>query len=646
MKRVDKKKKEVKRNNEVRGNKVESLSIDKAGSIGKLVKHKTLVAIFLFLISFGVFAPSLRNSFVWDDLRYIVSYPDFFKVSHINSKTFFQIKEKTNPSYYRPILFISEVIDNELWGLSPFGFHLSNLIFFSISTVLFYLLALFVLEGFRVDGKETKAFLSSLFFAFYPMHVESVSWISGRMDLLCSLFFFSAFVFHILSHRNLSFLALTGVCFSLSLLSKEIAVAFPIVVLGFDILSHRYKNRDNILRYAVYGVLILIYLYLRGRAILPESSSGDVQHPAHATHGILQMWGALRVLLCSCLFYIKKLLFPFDLNPFITTVPQSFYYLISSIFVILLLPVIGSVSIRRKEYVTAFSLIWILTTLGPSLFVTIIPVSATPLAERYLYIPSAGYCLLIGYLIIELGKRIGHKKISYAFGCVLCLSYLFFSIRGQGIWKDDLRFWEVISKKSPTFISHINYGVALRERGKTNEAIQQFLAAFDFTDVSNKRARALAATDIGTAYIKQRDYKNAEEWFLKALDYDPTNENANFQMGWICFVKWDLKSAEEWFLKAHNYDPKDERVNYHLGTTYFLRAERENYASGYKLAENYLKKALEVTDSQGDTHLVLAKVYIGLGERAKAKEHAKEAVRRGLTQPLAKQARDILEMGN
>jgi protein O-mannosyl-transferase len=644
MKKSPKKRKEDKKN---KGGKPYHANDAKIHSTMGLLEHKTLVAIFLFFICFGVFIPSLRSGFVWDDVYYIQNNPYRFESSNINSETFLGIKERKRFSYYRPILFISFVIDHELWGLSPFGFHLSNVVFYSISAVLFYLLALFVLEEFRVDGKEAKAFLSSLFFAFYPTHVESVSWVSGRMDLLCGLFFFPAFVFHILSHRKLGFLALAGVCFSLSLLSKEVAVAFPIVVLGFDILSHRYKSRGNILRYAVYGILILIYFYLRGRAILPGSPSGDVQQSAYATHRILQMWGDLSVLLCSYLFYIKKLLFPFDLNPFITTVPQDFYYLTSSIIVILLLCIISFISIRRKGYVTPFSIFWVFITLGPSSLVAVIPVAATPLANRYLYFPSAGYCLLIGYLIVELGKRVEYKKIGYAFGFALCLSYLFFTIRGQSIWKDNLIFWRDISKRSPDqFAPHIDYGAALRDAGKTDEAVREFLTAFNSTNDSNKKARAMTATDIGIVYLDKGDYKNAEEWFLKALNYDPTYEDANYHVGFIHFVNWDLKNAEEWFLKALNYDSKDERVYYHLGATYLLRAERENYAPGYGMAEKYLTKALMISDSHGDTHLVLAKVYVALGEREKAKEHAKRALQMGVSEPLAKQAQDILNMDN
>lgn len=145
-----------------------SLDDSKVCSVRRLVEHKTLVAIFLFFICFGLYAPSLRNGFVWDDVYYIKHKPYLFRASNVNSGTFLSIKEKREFSHYRPMLFISLVVDHELWGRSTFGFHLINVILYSISTILFYLLALFVLEEFRVDGKETKAFLSSLFVPFIP----------------------------------------------------------------------------------------------------------------------------------------------------------------------------------------------------------------------------------------------------------------------------------------------------------------------------------------------------------------------------------------------------------------------------------------------------------------------------------------------
>lgn len=428
-------------------------------------------------------------------------------------------QQKVAP-YYRPTVFISMVVDKGIWGISPFGFHLTNIIFHSISTALFYFLALLVLEEFRVERKETTAFLSSLFFAVHPMHVESVSWIAGRTDLLCGLFLFLAFIFHILSYRKLWFLILAAACFFLSILSKEVAVAFPVVALSFDLLSRKIASRRNILRYAVYAVLTLLYLYLRGRAFIsiPEIASQSIQKSVHEGSHI---WGVLKILLGSYLFYINKLAFPFEFNAFITTVPGDFYYLVSSILVISVLFAIGFVSIIKRKDVAAFSILWIFVTLGPSCLIAIFVISSTPLAERYLYIPSAGYCLLIGYLILEAGKNIKAQKAGLVFGFLLCLLYMFFTIERQSIWKDKLVLWEDTSKKSPNHaIPHSNYGMALRDAGKMEEAIREFSIALDPELKDINKGRAATANNLGIVYLDKEDYKNAEDWFLKALYYD------------------------------------------------------------------------------------------------------------------------------
>ena len=197
-----------------------------------------------------------------------------------------------------------------------------------------------------------------------------------------------------------------------------------------------------------FGVFILIYFYLRGRGyvVIPEVFSERFQQ---SVQDGAQVWGVLKVLLSSYLFYIKKLVFPFNLNPFIATVPMGFYYLVSSILVILLLCVIGFISIKKREGITAFSILWIFATLGPPSLVAVFRVATMSLAERFLYIPSAGFCMLLGYFVIEAGKRIKAQRIGWAFGFLLCVSYLLFTIKGQGVWKNDLYLWEYASKRSP-----------------------------------------------------------------------------------------------------------------------------------------------------------------------------------------------------
>ncbi|MER3447349.1 MAG: hypothetical protein C4291_11125 [Candidatus Dadabacteria bacterium] len=200
-------------------------------------------------------------------------------------------------------------------------------------------------------------------------------------------------------------------------------------------------------------------------------SDGGAQQ---STHNVFEIWEILKVILSSYLFYMWKLVFPFEFNAFITDVPDDSYYLFSSISVILLLCVIGFISITKRENITGFTLFWIFATLGPSCMIAFFGIASTPLAERYLYIPSTGYCMLVGYLLLELGKKIKTQKIVWAFVLLLCLSYLFFTIDRQRAWKDSLSLWEDTSKKSFYYgIPHSNYGMALIEAGRIDEGIQE-----------------------------------------------------------------------------------------------------------------------------------------------------------------------------
>ncbi|MFQ5786913.1 MAG: tetratricopeptide repeat protein [Thermodesulfobacteriota bacterium] len=581
----------------------------------KFFQHKALVAVLLFLISFLAYSPSLKNGFVWDEAEVIQKYHHKFKVSKINKILIPKKIENKKQRYYRPLVFASIVSDREIWGISPFGYHLSNIIFNSTTTVLLYFLILLSLGVFQVARKESIAVFSTILFALNPMHVESVSWIAGRTDVLCALFFFLAFMLHALSFGNLWILILTSASISLSLLSKEIALAFPIVVMVFDLLSGRFTNRDNFLRYFLYLGLALGYLYLRGRAFvtIPEIANVNFNQFSQITDQALSFFQVLKNLLNSYLFYISKLVFPYDFNAFIAKIPIELYYTLISIFIIVLISIFVLLSIRKKRGLIAFSLLWIFITLGPSVIVAITNIASTPLAERYLYIPSAGYCMLIGYLVLGFEWNARTKKFVWVFATILTLSYLFFTIERQEVWKDKLSLWEHTSTKSYDHaLPHTNYGLALENAGRRDEAIKEYKIALDPKVQDSKRGKAVTATNLGVLYLNAEDYGNAERWFREAVIYDP---------------RYGL-------------------ANYHLGLIYYIKGELTNSKNAYKLSESYLKKTFEIYHTYAKADLVLAKVYLALGEREKARNHAKKALRSGLGQSLSKEAMDILKSDN
>ncbi len=590
--------------------------------ISKLTGNRALSAIFLFLISFALFSPSLKNDFVWDDVEVITKGTVSFETSHIISTIVPEATHDKKARYYRPLLYASLVADKGLWGASPFGFHLSNIVFHSASVVLFYFMVLLILTEFGVGGKGGAAFLSSLLFALHPMHVESVSWIAGRTDVLCGLFLFLAFISHILSYRRLWFLVLTAFSFSLALLSKEVAVAFPLLALVFDLLDRRFVNRRGLIRYAVYLAILLIYLYLRGRAFvnLPEATreivGEGVRQAAEGNEYISRIPGYfefIKILLSSYLIYLNKLILPFGFNAFITNVPKEIYYVISSLVLLSVSAVLSFISIRKKENVTAFGILWMLIALAPSALVAVFSVASTPVAERYLYIPSAGLCLLAGYWIVEAGRMARLRSFAWGVGFVLIVVYVFASYQRQGIWQNDLLLWRDTSLKSPYHpLPHANYGLALSNIGKNSEAIKEFEIALSPEMNDSPRGKAVTANNLGLVYLDMEDYPKAEQWFLSAREYDP------------------------------GYG----RTYYHLGLIYFIKGELSNSVENYREAEKFLRETLDHYYSYGRANLLLAKIYLRTGERKKALREARAAIRSGLPEPLLKEAGDILEIDN
>ena len=521
-------------------------------------------------------------------------------------------KDSRDSLYYRPVIYASMVFDKALWGISPFGFHLSNIVFNALSTVALYLFLLFLLGGFGYEKRYGAALIGGLLFAFYPMHVESVSWVSGRTDVLCALFFFLASLFHVLSSRNTAWLLPAAASFSLSLMSKETAVVFPAAALAYDILNRTAGRKESVLKYAVYACVLLVFFYLKGRAYinLPELSGVRLTGGQHSPGDVVSLagiLGAAKVVLVSYLYYFTKLVFPYTFNAFTPNAPGGLPYVVSSVAVFALI-VLGIIdSIKKRSNVSAFALIWMPVTLVPAVFIALTDIPAASVAERYLYIPSAGFCLFLAWIFTRAPAGRSGVRLVPAF--ILAASYLFFTVGRQQVWIDSVSLWRDTVVKSPgSAIPRINYGLALLDEGRDDEALRELHRNFDEGVEINDKGRSVTANNIGVVYINKKDVRNAEKWFLKAYEYDPG------------FYK----------------------TSYHLGLVKYLNGKSGGSREDYLNSLVHLDKALRLRPFYGKAYLLQAMVYGELGERTKARESAKRALESGLTDKLAARARNII----
>ncbi|MBN8702920.1 MAG: hypothetical protein J0M08_07635 [Bacteroidetes bacterium] len=148
-----------------------------------MFSRKGYLFILLLVITVVLFLPTLNNKSInLDDPQYVFQNTDIqdFKINNI--KLLFK---STYVGNYQPISMFTYLIDYKIWGANAKGFHLTNLIFHTINTLLLFYLITFLFKNSQI------AFISALLFSIHPMHVESVAWISARKDLV--YVFFSCF---------------------------------------------------------------------------------------------------------------------------------------------------------------------------------------------------------------------------------------------------------------------------------------------------------------------------------------------------------------------------------------------------------------------------------------------------------------------
>lgn len=616
----------------------------------RIIRHRALAAMFLFVVSFSVFAPTLDNGFVWDDLTFVESWGSKLKNVQLGLNFLFpsRSEEARSSKYFRPIFSASLIMDAKIWGNSPFGFHLTNILLHSVSTVLLYLLILLLFKEFERGPGESEAFLGAMLFAVYPIHVEAVSFISARGDILAAMFFLLCLIFYILSYRNIFFILLAGASFYLSFLSKEVAFAFPIIIIGFDLISRRMLNRANIIKYIVIGVLLIIYFNLRWGSI--ENSLNILNTAAFRETGISPgISEFITLFLGAYLFYAWKLIFPYDLNHFIGAFPAGdALNIIISVLLIAGVISVFIISFRKKENITAFSLLWIFATLGPAVLIAVYPLAVTRFAERFLYVPSAGFCMLLGYLIVRGGKLTGKRWAAIAAGGLLCASYIVVTVKGQEVWQDEITFWEAAVKRSPSQISpKVNYGEALRKYGRVDEAILQHAAALGPGTKGTYRGKSYAATSLALDYIEKGDYRRAEEYLNVALRYDPKTEaQYNYYVGYIYLKQNDPSSARGYLEKAVELSPWYPKAHYLLGLVYSEEAQIYRSYDLYRLSARSLEKAVEQERGLIEARLLLAQVYNALGEKEKAREQAETVLRIASDPKVLRRAQSILDTIN
>ena len=463
-------------------------------------------AVAVLLATLLAFARTLAYDFVWDDalliqrsqrLQQWTSLP-----AVLGSHFWSEVHEGSH--YYRPLVSLSFFLDVQAWGFNPMGFHLTNLLAHLATALAVLALAR------RLTGSVLAAAVAGVAFALHPIHTESVTFISGRTDVLATLFFLLALLGYVRWRHEGGPLAFAGslVAFFLGLAAKEVAVTLPLVLVLYDRMVGPKERGAGALaralaRYAAYGGVVALYLVVRMASLgaLVESDSGT--------------WGTLltRVLTATKIVatYAWLTLVPFPANPYYVIVPvlwpppTDWWAATGGLAVLLALTVWAA----WRAPVWGFAAIWFWVTLIPSVGVDLLPVPTAIMAERFLYLPSVGFCLLLAMGVRRLlgsGRALAADQLRPlpALGlATLLLGYVLLTLWRNEPWKDHYNLYSYMVEMSPeSDLPHVNLALVHLPRGEVLEAYAHFKRG---VEIAPQNARALVGLGLTETLLGNRE---------------------------------------------------------------------------------------------------------------------------------------------
>src|SRR5437870_1038242 len=201
-----------------------------------------LVPVLIALVTFTAFLPTLHNQFVnWDDSKNFLDNPHYRGLAWTHLRWMWT----THLGHYIPLTWMTLGVDYLLWGLNPFGYHLTSLLLHAANAVVFFFVVHRILTlalpspSERGHALAAAAGFAALVFAIHPLRVESVAWVTERRDVLSGLFYLSAILMYLRAcergARGRGWYWLSVAVFVGALLSKSMVVNLPIVLLILDV---------------------------------------------------------------------------------------------------------------------------------------------------------------------------------------------------------------------------------------------------------------------------------------------------------------------------------------------------------------------------------------------------------------------------
>ena len=490
----------------------------------------------LILSSVAIYLNSIAGEFVFDDNHFIINNMWIRDWKHIPeilfTPVFASLPEdqiaKADPNFYRPGFHLFLMIGYTLSGLKPWGYHMVNIILHAGDVVLLYLISKPLINGIFAgtdEGENSELarrlllLLPAMLFALHPVHAENVAYISGINVLGLAIFYLLSFYLYTRERMVLS-----AIAFFFAMLTKETAITLPVLLLIYDIKIKRKPVLPLTIwvkRFAPLAVAFFVYfairLYSLGAMVPTENER--ILTPFLYIVNLLPLIGRI----------IQKLIFPYDLAFYVYQMSAPFDTLLDiraiALLILVCVLIITVIKIHRKRPSLFLCAMWITLPLIPVLFFGWVQ-GAPVYADRFLYLPCAGFSILVGLLVAMAIKRVNLRgrasykniKIAIALFMVAVLGlFSFWTFKRNIIWRTQLSLIADALEKSPDYaLFRFTYALELSKQGMIDEAIRETRIA-----IKADNSSAILHNNLGILFAKKNKFKEAIREFEIAVMLKP-----------------------------------------------------------------------------------------------------------------------------
>lgn len=593
----------------------------------KFLENKKPFVLFVILsLTFIAFSSTLSNQFTGlDDPNHLLENPH---VVVLNKENIVGMFTTTINKTYIPLTTLSFAIEHHFFKFAPFVYHFNNLLLhLAVTGLVFYF-------GCQLGLSVLASGLGALLFGIHPMRVESVAWITERKDVLYAFFYMLSLTqyWKYLINKKYSSFSYSVIFGILSVLAKPMALSLPLVFCVLDWFHKRKLSRAMVVDKLIHFAYIVPIIYITS-SLHNRPPSSDLSE-------------ALLTAVWSLMFYIQKFIYPFDLSPIyelprpITLMNPEFAFALG-FFIIYLICAVYYRTYRWFTFANLFFIvsIFFLVRFKPNKDVHIV-------GDRFMYLPSVGFCFLFGLFVENLISLIREMKLKLLKAVIIFLGIIFTVLsiktyKQSQIWYDDTSLWKnTLQKTWHNPFPYFGRGKMYHEKGEFRKAIADYtktielgpkwvraynnrgvlfyklgavkLAIKDYTKVIELMPDfAKAYNNRGTVYYELKQDDSALADFNKAIELDPefAMTYANRGLLYFAMFKDDLALAD--FNKSIELDSKAVR-------SYISRADLFSHTNRYRLAIKDLSKVIELDVVNRKAYVARSQSYLAIKDFQRA----------------------------